>query len=50
MIEATEPVGATLAPHFYSFGGVAETARWINRVAAGAFEMDVEAGKFRVEG
>jgi hypothetical protein len=34
-----------VAPHFFSFGGALETARWINRVRGGKFEID----KFHVE-
>jgi methylenetetrahydrofolate reductase (NADPH) len=38
-----------VAPHFFSFGGTLETARWIKRVGSGNFDIDVKAGKFRIE-
>ena len=38
-----------VAPHFFSFGGALNTARWIKQVAAGAFEIDATARRFRVE-
>jgi methylenetetrahydrofolate reductase (NADPH) len=31
-----------VAPHFFCFGGVLETARWINRIVSGQFVMDPE--------
>ncbi len=34
------------APHFFAFGGALETARWMRKVAAGAFDIDVEAARF----
>jgi hypothetical protein len=37
-----------VAPHFFSFGGTLETARWMKQVGSGNFEIDVEAGKFRI--
>jgi methylenetetrahydrofolate reductase (NADH) len=36
------------APHFYSFGGVIETAHWINRVASGDFSFDAAETNFLV--
>jgi len=38
-----------VAPHFFSFGGALNTARWIKQVAAGAFEIDARSRRFRVE-
>jgi methylenetetrahydrofolate reductase (NADPH) len=38
-----------VAPHFFSFGGALHTARWIKQVAAGEFEIDATARRFRVE-
>jgi methylenetetrahydrofolate reductase (NADPH) len=38
-----------VAPHFFSFGGALDTARWIGRVAAGAFEIDATARRFQLE-
>jgi methylenetetrahydrofolate reductase (NADPH) len=37
-----------VAPHFFSFGGVAATARWASAVAAGHIALDTQDG-FRVE-
>lgn len=42
------PTTHVVAPHFFSFGGALETARWIARITAGAFELDVKSGKIRV--
>ena len=39
-----------VAPHFFCFGGVLETAHWINRISSGHFVIDTEAMRFRVEG
>jgi methylenetetrahydrofolate reductase (NADPH) len=39
-----------VAPHFFAFGGAPETARWMQKIAAGAFEVDTEAGQLRVQG
>jgi len=33
-------------PHFYAFGGVAATARWIRAVIDGNFEVKPDGGKF----
>jgi methylenetetrahydrofolate reductase (NADPH) len=42
------PVSAQIvAPHFFAFGGALETARWIRKIAAGAFEIDPRAGQLR---
>jgi methylenetetrahydrofolate reductase (NADPH) len=38
-----------VAPHFFAFGGTVETAKWINRVRCGKFEIDAKSGKFIVE-
>jgi len=35
-----------VAPHFFAFGGVLETARWMRTVAAGAFDIDPPAARF----
>jgi methylenetetrahydrofolate reductase (NADPH) len=45
-LPATSPI---VAPHFFSFGGALDTARWISQVAAGAFEIDATAQTFRIE-
>jgi len=43
------PVSAQIvAPHFFAFGGALETARWMRKVAAGAFEVDAKAAQFRM--
>jgi methylenetetrahydrofolate reductase (NADPH) len=34
------PVSRIFAPHFFAFGGVLETARWLRSVIAGSFELD----------
>ena len=39
-----------IAPHFFCFGGVLETAQWINRIVSGHFVIDAEATRFLVEG
>ena len=45
-----EPAAAQIvAPHFFAFGGAIETARWMREVAAGAFDVDVGAGKLRLK-
>jgi len=47
---AAAPLPAqTLGPHFFAFGGVLETARWMRKIAAGAFTIDAESGKFRLD-
>ena len=38
-----------IAPHFFCFGGVLETAEWINRIVAGHFAIDPAEAKFSVE-
>jgi methylenetetrahydrofolate reductase (NADPH) len=44
------PVSAqVVAPHFFAFGGALETARWMRKIAAGEFEIDPDAGRFRVQ-
>jgi methylenetetrahydrofolate reductase (NADPH) len=35
-----------VAPHFFSFGGALETARWIERVVSGDFVADPAEGRF----
>jgi methylenetetrahydrofolate reductase (NADPH) len=35
-----------VAPHFFAFGGALETARWMRKVAAGAFDIDPPAARF----
>jgi hypothetical protein len=39
----------TLGPHFFAFGGVLETAQWMRKIAAGAFTIDAESGKLRLD-
>ena len=38
-----------LAPHFFCFGGVLETARWINQITLGHFSIDQSELRFSVE-
>ncbi len=38
-----------IAPHFFCFGGVLETAEWISRIVAGRFAIDSAEAKFMVE-
>ena len=40
------PVMAQIAaPHFFAFGGALETARWMQKIAAGAFDIDAKAAR-----
>jgi methylenetetrahydrofolate reductase (NADPH) len=39
-----------VAPHFFAFGGALETARWMQKVAAGAFDIDTGTGQLRTHG
>jgi methylenetetrahydrofolate reductase (NADPH) len=36
-------------PHFYAFGGVSATARWIRAVIDGKFEVNSDGGKFAMD-
>jgi methylenetetrahydrofolate reductase (NADPH) len=36
-------------PHFYAFGGVAATARWIRAVIDGKFELKADSDKFAMD-
>ena len=38
-----------VAPHFFCFGGAIETAHWISRVVSGAFLIEPDELKFRIE-
>jgi methylenetetrahydrofolate reductase (NADPH) len=38
-----------VAPHFFCFGGVLETAEWISRVVSGHFAIDAAEARFLVE-
>jgi methylenetetrahydrofolate reductase (NADPH) len=43
------PLSAQIvAPHFFAFGGALETARWMQKMAAGAFDIDTSAARFRM--
>ena len=46
---AVNPGSRLVKPHFFAFGGVLKTARWVNAVAAGRFTLNAEANGFRVE-
>jgi methylenetetrahydrofolate reductase (NADPH) len=37
------------APHFFAFGGVLETARWLRAVIAGSFELDSAERGFSIK-
>ena len=43
---AAEGSSRIVQPHFYAFGGVAATARWIRAVIDGRFEVNPDGGKF----
>jgi len=34
------PVSRIFAPHFFAFGGVLETSRWLRSMVAGSFGLD----------
>jgi methylenetetrahydrofolate reductase (NADPH) len=38
-----------VAPHFFAFGGALQTARWMQSIAAGGFEIDPASRRFSVE-
>jgi len=38
------------APHFFAFGGVLETARWLRAVIEGSFELDQAGRGFAIRG
>src|SRR6202162_4225374 len=43
------PVAAQIvAPHFFAFGGALETARWMQLICAGKFEIDAKAARFTI--
>ena len=43
------PVSAqVVAPHFFAFGGALKTARWMRKIAAGAFDIDEQKGQIRL--
>jgi methylenetetrahydrofolate reductase (NADPH) len=45
------PVSAQIiAPHFFAFGGATETAQWMQKIAAGAFDIDAKAAHFKLLG
>lgn len=37
-----------VAPHFFAFGGALETARWMQLISAGKFEIDAKAARFTI--
>jgi methylenetetrahydrofolate reductase (NADPH) len=44
------PVPAQIVgPHFFAFGGALETARWMRKIAAGAFVIDEPGGQLRLD-
>jgi hypothetical protein len=42
------PVSRIFAPHFFAFGGVLETARWLRAVIDGLFELDSAGRGFSI--
>ena len=42
------PDSRIFAPHFFAFGGVLETARWLRAVIEGSFELDSAARGFSI--
>ncbi len=47
---AAPPSPQLLAPHFFAFGGALRTAHWMRKVAAGAFDIDEKAVRFKIHG
>jgi len=45
---AAEPGTRLTHPHFYAFGGVMATSRWLRAVVDGAFELQEDGDKFTV--
>lgn len=43
----TQAPAQIIGPHFFAFGGALETARWMRKIAAGAFAIDANAERFR---
>ena len=52
LVRRREATSATtlVKPHFYSFGGSVETARWLQRVREGLCELSDEGTRFTVSG
>jgi len=49
-VNADAGTGASriVQPHFYAFGGVMATARWLRALVEGSFELDADGTKFAV--
>jgi methylenetetrahydrofolate reductase (NADPH) len=45
---ATHPASRLVKAHFFAFGGVLKTARWVNAVLAGRFELNRQGTGFEV--
>jgi methylenetetrahydrofolate reductase (NADPH) len=46
----SSPLPAQIAaPHFFAFGGALETARWMRKIAAGAFDIEAKAARFTMQ-
>jgi hypothetical protein len=43
---STPVLAQIAAPHFFAFGGALETARWMQKIAAGAFDIDAKTARF----
>jgi methylenetetrahydrofolate reductase (NADPH) len=41
-------VSRIFAPHFFAFGGILETARWLRAVIDGSFELDAAGTGFSI--
>lgn len=52
MAAAREGVLASriVQPHFFAFGGVAQTARWLQGIRDGAFDVDADGDTFTIRG
>jgi methylenetetrahydrofolate reductase (NADPH) len=46
---ASNPSSRLVKAHFFAFGGVVKTARWVNSVLSGRFVLNGEGTGFRVE-
>lgn len=47
--KATDPGSRIVGAHFFAFGGVAKSARWVNAVRAGKFELNKKSTGFTVQ-
>jgi methylenetetrahydrofolate reductase (NADPH) len=47
LLKAPPAAAQVEGPHFFAFGGVLETARWMRALASGDFDIDTKAGRIR---